>query len=126
TPKVVLCNADESEPGTFKDREILHDLPHLVLEGMALAAFCVGAEQGTLFLRHEYAAERRAVEAAIREARAAGALGRGLFGSAFAFDVELFVSPGGYILGEETALLECMESRRGEPRNKPPFPGTVG
>ena len=126
TPKVVICNADESEPGSFKDREILHDLPHLVLEGMALAALCVGAERGFVFLRHEYAPERRAVEVAIREARVAGALGGAIFGSRFGFDVELFVSPGGYILGEETALLECMESRRGEPRNKPPFPGTVG
>ena len=126
TPKYVICNADESEPGTFKDREILHDLPHLVIEGMALAAFCVGAERGFVFIRHEYEPERRAVLAAIREARAAGALGRAIFGSELHFDVELFVSPGGYILGEETALLECMEDRRGEPRNKPPFPGTVG
>ena len=126
TPKYVICNADESEPGTFKDREILHDLPHLVLEGMALAAFCVGAERGFVFIRHEYEPERRALEAALGDARAAGALGRGIFGSAFDFDVELFVSPGGYILGEETALLECMEDRRGEPRNKPPFPGTAG
>jgi NADH:ubiquinone oxidoreductase subunit F (NADH-binding)/NADH:ubiquinone oxidoreductase subunit E len=126
TPKYVICNADESEPGTFKDREILRDLPHLVLEGMALSAYCVGAERGFVFIRHEYEPERRAVEAAIRDARAAGALGQQLFGRDFSFDVEVFVSPGGYILGEETALLECMEDRRGEPRNKPPFPGTCG
>jgi NADH:ubiquinone oxidoreductase subunit F (NADH-binding) len=126
TPKYVICNADESEPGTFKDREILHDLPHLVLEGMALAAWCVGAERGWVFIRHEYAPERRRLEAAIREARATGALGERVFGRDFRFDVEVFVSPGGYILGEETALLECMEDRRGEPRNKPPYPGSVG
>ncbi len=126
TPKYVICNADESEPGTFKDREILHDLPHLVIEGMALAAFCVGAERGFVFIRHEYEPERRAVLAAIEEARRAGALGRGIFGSGLDFEVEIFVSPGGYILGEETALLECMEDRRGEPRNKPPFPSAVG
>jgi NADH:ubiquinone oxidoreductase subunit F (NADH-binding) len=126
TPKTVICNADESEPGTFKDREILHDLPHLVIEGMALAAYCVGAEQGSVFIRHEYEPERRALQAAIDAAYAAGALGKGIFGSDFRFDVEVFVSPGGYILGEETALLECMEDRRGEPRNKPPYPGTVG
>ncbi len=126
TPRFVICNADESEPGTFKDREILRDLPHLVLEGMALAAWCVGAERGFVFIRHEYAPERHALERAIDEARAAGALGDDIFGSGLRFDVEVFVSPGGYILGEETALLECMEDRRGEPRNKPPFPGTAG
>lgn len=126
TPKHVVCNADESEPGTFKDREILYDLPHLVIEGMAIAAFCVGAERGTVFVRHEYGPERRRIEAAIDAARAAGALGRDVFGSGFDFDVDVFVSPGGYILGEETALLECMEGRRGEPRNKPPFPGEKG
>lgn len=126
TPKYVICNADESEPGTFKDRQILADLPHLVLEGMALAALCVGAEKGWVFIRHEYEPERQRLEQAIEAARAAGALGRNLFGSEFCFDVEIFVSPGGYILGEETALLECMEDRRGEPRNKPPYPGSEG
>ena len=115
----VVCNADESEPGTFKDREILHDLPHLVIEGMVLAAHCIGAARGTVFIRHEYEPERRRLEAAIEAARRAGTLGPH-------FDVEVFVSPGGYILGEETALLECMEDRRGEPRNKPPFPGQRG
>jgi NADH:ubiquinone oxidoreductase subunit F (NADH-binding)/NADH:ubiquinone oxidoreductase subunit E len=126
TPRYVICNADESEPGTFKDREILRDLPHLVIEGMALAARCIGSHRGFVFIRHEYAPERRALEAAIERARAAGALGCDIFGSGFDFDVEVFVSPGGYILGEETALLECMEDRRGEPRNKPPFPGHAG
>jgi NADH:ubiquinone oxidoreductase subunit F (NADH-binding) len=126
TPRYVVCNADESEPGTFKDREILHDLPHLVIEGMVLAALAVGAERGFVFIRHEYAPERGRLEAALREARALGALGDDVFGSGRAFEVEVFVSPGGYILGEETALLECMEGRRGEPRNKPPYPGTAG
>ena len=125
-PKHVICNADESEPGTFKDRELLHDLPHLVIEGMAIAAYCVGASRGTVFIRHEYGPERHRLEAAIAAARQAGALGCGLFGSDFSFDLDVFVSPGGYILGEETALLECMEGRRGEPRNKPPFPGNKG
>jgi NADH:ubiquinone oxidoreductase subunit F (NADH-binding) len=126
TPKVVICNADESEPGTFKDRDVLHDLPHLVIEGMALAALVVGASRGILFIRHEYEAERRRFESALAEARAAGALGGRIFGSELGFDVEVFVSPGGYVLGEETALLECLEDRRGEPRNKPPFPGVKG
>jgi len=125
-PKHVVCNADESEPGTFKDRELLHDLPHLVIEGMAIAAFCVGAERGTVFIRHEYAAERERLEEAIESARRCGAMGEDVFGTGFRFEVDVFVSPGGYILGEETALLECMEGRRGEPRNKPPFPGNVG
>jgi NADH:ubiquinone oxidoreductase subunit F (NADH-binding) len=93
---------------------------------MALAAWCVGAERGWVFIRHEYGPERRALEQAIDAAYASGALGKGIFGSGFQFDVEVFVSPGGYILGEETALLECMEDRRGEPRNKPPYPGTAG
>jgi len=119
TPKYVICNADESEPGTFKDRVILADLPHLVIEGMLLAGLVVGAERGILFIRHEYEPERRLFAQALDEARQAGLVGNGL-------DLEIFVSPGGYILGEETALLECLEDKRGEPRNKPPFPGTHG
>ena len=124
--KIVICNADESEPGTFKDRELIHDLPHLIIEGMAIAGFCVGASRGTVFIRHEYEPERKRLEAAIDAARSLGALGESIFGSEFSFDIDIFVSPGGYILGEETALLECMEGRRGEPRNKPPFPGSAG
>jgi NADH:ubiquinone oxidoreductase subunit F (NADH-binding)/NADH:ubiquinone oxidoreductase subunit E len=119
TPKYVICNADESEPGTFKDAKILADLPHLVLEGMMIAGRTIGAERGIVYLRHEYEAERKRLQAAIEKARGAGLLGSG-------FDVEIFVSPGGYILGEETALLEALEDKRGEPRNKPPFPGTHG
>jgi len=126
TPKYVICNADESEPGTFKDREVLRDLAHLVIEGMAIAAYCVGAERGWVFIRHEYAPERLPLESAIAAAYPAGALGKKIFGSDFDFELGVFVSPGGYILGEETALLECMEDRRGEPRNKPPFPGVEG
>ncbi len=125
-PKYVVCNADESEPGTFKDREILRVLPHLVIEGMALAGLAVGAERGILFIRHEYGPERECFEIALREARELGALGASLFGRGHAFEIEIFVSPGGYILGEETALLECLEDRRGEPRNKPPYPGVSG
>jgi NADH:ubiquinone oxidoreductase subunit F (NADH-binding)/NADH:ubiquinone oxidoreductase subunit E len=118
-PKYVICNADESEPGTFKDRVILAELPHLVIEGMRMAALTVGASEGWVYLRHEYEPERRILQAAIERAREAGVLGDG-------FDIEIFVSPGGYILGEETALLEAMEDRRGEPRNKPPYPGQRG
>jgi formate dehydrogenase beta subunit len=126
TPKYVVCNADESEPGTFKDRVVLDELPHLILEGMALGALVVGAEEGIVFLRHEYAAERTSLARAIDDARRRGVLGDDVLGSGRRFDVRIFVSPGGYILGEETALLECLEGRRGEPRNKPPFPGQHG
>jgi NADH:ubiquinone oxidoreductase subunit F (NADH-binding) len=119
TPKYVICNADESEPGTFKDREILADLPHLVIEAMMLAGNVVGATKGILYLRHEYAPEQVHFEAELRRAYNLDILGNG-------FDIEIFVSPGGYILGEETALLEALEDKRGEPRNKPPFPGTHG
>ncbi len=126
TPKYVVCNADESEPGTFKDRVILEQLPHLVLEGMMLGGLAVGASKGIVYLRHEYGAAREALAAEITRARETGWLGDDILGSGFSFDVEIFVSPGGYILGEETALLEALEDRRGEPRNKPPFPGQRG
>jgi NADH:ubiquinone oxidoreductase subunit F (NADH-binding)/NADH:ubiquinone oxidoreductase subunit E len=125
-PKYVICNADESEPGTFKDRVILEELPHLVIEGMLLAGLTIAAEQGIIFIRHEYAREQQAVEAALQAAREQGILGDNAAGSGKSFDVEVFVSPGGYILGEETALLEALEDKRGEPRNKPPYPGTNG
>ena len=125
-PKYVVCNADESEPGTFKDRVILDELPHLVIEGMAIAALVVGASEGIVFIRHEYGPEKEKLARAIEEARACGALGPDALGPGLPFDVRISVSPGGYILGEETALLECLEDSRGEPRNKPPFPGQKG
>ena len=124
--KYVICNADESEPGTFKDRVILEQLPHLVIEGMVLAGLAVGAQQGIIFLRHEYGPERIVLEQSLAEARSRGVLGDCAAGSNRAFDIELFVSPGGYILGEETALLEALEDQRGEPRNKPPYPVQSG
>lgn len=126
TTKYVICNADESEPGTFKDRVILEELPHLVIEGMVLAALTIGAELGIIYLRHEYGREQKALESALADARQRGILGEDAAGSGLPFDIEIFVSPGGYILGEETALLEALEDKRGEPRNKPPYPGTHG
>lgn len=120
TPKYVICNADESEPGTFKDREILASLSHLVLEGMILGAMVVGATKTILFIRHEYEPERKAFENELKRVQELGLLQQA------GVEVEIFVSPGGYILGEETALLECLEDKRGEPRNKPPFPVTHG
>jgi len=126
TPKYVICNADESEPGSFKDRAILAELPHLVIEGIVLAALAVGAQRGWIFVRHEYAGECEILRSALDDARQAGVLGQGILGSNFDFELDIFVSPGGYILGEETALLEALEGRRGEPRLKPPYPGHSG
>ena len=124
--KYVICNADESEPGTFKDREILRTLPHLVIEGMLLAGLTTSANKGIIYLRHEYHPEQIVLEKAIQQARARKILGENAARSGQQFDIEVFVSPGGYILGEETALLEALEDKRGEPRNKPPYPGTHG
>jgi formate dehydrogenase beta subunit len=118
TPKYAICNADESEPGTFKDRQILTDQPHLVLEGLLVGMAVCGAEEGWVFIRHEYGAEEEVIRTEIERVRPL-LEGTGL-------RVEVFTSPGGYILGEESALIECMEGHRGEPRNKPPFPGVYG
>ncbi|UGS34761.1 NAD(P)H-dependent oxidoreductase subunit E [Capillimicrobium parvum] len=125
-PKYTICNADESEPGTFKDRQILAEQPHLVLEGMLLGMLVTGCEEGWVFIRHEYGPEEEVLRAEIDSLRAGGLLGEDVNGSGRRLQVEIFTSPGGYILGEESALLECMEGHRGEPRNKPPFPGLYG
>ncbi len=124
--KYVVCNADESEPGTFKDRMLLHTVPELVLEGMVLGALTVGAHTAYVYIRHEYAREREVLEQALQRMQRAGLIGEGILGSELSVAVEVFESPGGYICGEETALLEALEGRRAEPRNKPPFPGTHG
>jgi formate dehydrogenase/NADH-quinone oxidoreductase subunit F len=124
--KYAICNADESEPGTFKDRQILATQPHLVLEGLLCGMAVIGAEEGWVFIRHEYGPEEHVLRAELDALRAAGVIGPDACGSGRRLNVEIFVSPGGYILGEETALIECMEGHRGEPRNKPPFPGNYG
>ena len=124
--KYVICNADESEPGTFKDRFILQMLPDLVLEGMALAALAVGARKAVIYIRHEYARQRDVLLKTLKDRQAQGILGSYMMGSAHHVEFEVFESPGGYICGEETALLEALEDRRAEPRHKPPFPGTHG
>jgi formate dehydrogenase beta subunit len=118
-PKYAICNADESEPGTFKDRQILAEQPHLVLEGLLLGMWVTGAQEGWVFIRHEYGPEEAVLRAELQALRTAGLVGPGR-------EVDIFTSPGGYILGEESALIECMEGHRGEPRNKPPFPGVYG
>jgi formate dehydrogenase beta subunit len=124
--KYIVCNADESEPGTFKDRFILTHLPHLVIEGMILAGLLTGAQKGILYIRHEYEDQETILHEEIRRCTRAGLLGAQVLGSEFSFDLEIFVSPGGYICGEETALLEAIEGKRAEPRNKPPFPVQQG
>jgi len=126
TPKYAICNADESEPGTFKDRQILADQPHLVLEGMLLGMLATGVEEGWVFIRHEYGPEEAVIRGEIDRLRFAGLIGPDVLGTGLRLSVEVFTSPGGYILGEESALIECMEGHRGEPRNKPPFPGVYG
>ena len=125
-PHYLVCNADESEPGTFKDRLLMEEDPFAVVEGMTLAGFATGCERGFLYLRGEYplAAERMA--GAIAAARAAGLLGANVLGAGFAFDIEIRRGAGAYICGEETALFNSIEGKRGEPRNKPPFPVQVG
>jgi NADH:ubiquinone oxidoreductase subunit F (NADH-binding)/NADH:ubiquinone oxidoreductase subunit E len=119
-PKYAICNADESEPGTFKDRQIMAEQPHLVLEGMLIGMAVTGAHEGWVFIRHEYGPEEEVLREEIERLRGLGVL------DDTDLEIDVFVSPGGYILGEESALLECMEGHRGEPRNKPPFPGVYG
>ena len=126
TPRYVVCNADESEPGTFKDRVILEEDPFALLESMTIAGFAVGASRGYLYLRGEYPLARERLDGAIAQARGAGLLGADIAGSGWAFDIELRIGAGAYIAGEETALFESIEGRRPEPRNKPPFPVEVG
>ncbi len=124
--KYVICNADESEPGTIKDRFIMERAPHLVIEGMIMAGLVTGATKGYLYIRHEYEEPREILKEEIQRCYREHILGPRILGSEFNFDLEIFVSPGGYICGEESALLEAMEGKRAEPRNKPPFPGTSG
>ncbi|MGD0403202.1 MAG: NADH-ubiquinone oxidoreductase-F iron-sulfur binding region domain-containing protein [Candidatus Acidiferrales bacterium] len=124
--KYVVCNADESEPGTFKDRFILTHLSHMVIEGMILAGVLTGAQTGILYIRHEYEEQEKILQEEIRKCREQRLLGPNILGSEFTFELNTFVSPGGYICGEESALLEAIEGKRAEPRNKPPFPVQQG
>jgi NADP-reducing hydrogenase subunit HndC len=124
--KYVVCNADESEPGTFKDRLLMEADPHAVLEAMALVGYATGAHTGYIYVRGEYRLAQARLARAIEQARGLGLLGRDLFGSGFDFDVHVHAGAGAYICGEETALLESLEGRRGEPRSRPPYPVTHG
>jgi len=124
--KYIVCNADESEPGTIKDRFIVTHLPHLVIEGMIIAGLVTGAKKGILYIRHEYHLQEEILGEELRRCYQARLLGKKILGGELDFDLEIFVSPGGYICGEESALIEAIEGKRAEPRNKPPFPGQAG
>jgi NADH:ubiquinone oxidoreductase subunit F (NADH-binding)/NADH:ubiquinone oxidoreductase subunit E len=124
--KYIVCNADESEPGTIKDRFIMENAPWLVIEGMITAGLVTGARRGILYIRHEYENPKEILQEEIERCYRERLLGANILGSDLSFDLEIFVSPGGYICGEESALLEAIEGKRAEPRNKPPFPGTNG
>ena len=125
-PKYIVCNADESEPGTFKDRILMEEDPHRTIEGMIIAAHAVGASRGYIYVRGEYPYAFKVMSEAVSEARQAGAIGGNIFGSGLDFDIEMRLGAGAYICGEETALLESIEGKRGFPRIKPPFPTTHG
>ncbi len=125
-PRYIVANADESEPGTFKDRVLLEGDPFALVESMTIAAFAVGAEQGYIYLRDEYRSALGILETALASARSAGFLGTAILGSPLAFDIEIVRGAGAYICGEETAIFNSIEGYRGEPRSKPPYPVEVG
>ncbi len=122
----VVCNADEGEPGTFKDRLILEGDPHRLIEGIMIAGYAVGARRGYVYIRGEYALSIERMQHAIEAARSVGLLGENIFDSDFSFDIEIKRGAGAYVCGEETALIESIEGKRGYPRLKPPYPGAVG
>ena len=124
--KYVVCNADEGEPGTFKDRVILAEVPDLVFAGMTIGGIAIGAARGIVYLRGEYAYLRQPLEDALARRRGAGRLGPGVLGGEFGFEIEIRMGSGAYVCGEETALIESLEGHRGEPRNRPPFPVDAG
>jgi [NiFe] hydrogenase diaphorase moiety large subunit len=125
--KYVVCNADEGEPGTFKDRVVLLENPKLVFEGMIIAGFASGADKGFLYLRGEYKSFVTKLEKTLSDMRKAGVLGKDIMAKpGFNFDIEIKLGSGAYVCGEETALIESMEGNRGEPRNRPPFPVNTG
>ncbi|MHC1768609.1 MAG: NADH-quinone oxidoreductase subunit NuoF [Verrucomicrobiia bacterium] len=124
--KYVVCNADEGDPGAFMDRSVLESDPHSVLEGMAIAAYAVGAEQGFLYVRAEYPLAISRLQTAIRQAKQLGVLGSGIFESPVNFNVEIRIGAGAFVCGEETALMASVEGKRGTPRPRPPFPAESG
>lgn len=125
-PKYLICNADESEPGTFKDRDIMRYTPHLLIEGMVIGAYAIGSHTGYIYIRGEYTREAKLLNKAIDEAYEQGYLGKNIQGTGFDFDLTVHRGAGAYICGEETGLLNSLEGKRGEPRVKPPFPAIAG
>jgi NADH:ubiquinone oxidoreductase subunit F (NADH-binding) len=125
-PVYLVCNADEGEPGTFKDRQIMEYDPHLLLEGLAISGYAIGAHTGFIYIRGEFGWIADILERAADQARARGFLGKDIQGSGFDFDVVVHRGAGAYVCGEETALIESLEGKRGNPRLKPPFPAVVG
>jgi NADH-quinone oxidoreductase subunit F len=125
-PKYLCCNADEGEPGTFKDRAIIEKDPHLLIEGMIITSYAIGAAKAYIYIRGEFEFGAKRLEAAIKEACDKGYLGRDILGSGFSLDLYVHRGAGAYICGEETALLESLEGFRGQPRKKPPFPALAG
>ncbi len=125
-PKYVICNADESEPGTFKDRLILEGDPHSILESMTIAGYAIGASEGYIYIRGEYTLAQERFVNAIKQSKEMGFLGEHIFGTDFSFDIHVHSGAGAYICGEETALIESIEGKRGEPRARPPYPTTNG
>jgi NADH-quinone oxidoreductase subunit F len=125
-PKYIICNNDESEPGTFKDRYIVECNPHMILEGMIIAGFAIGANKGYIYTRYDFFEEIKWLETAIREAYDAGFLGDNILGTGFKFDIDHYAGAGAYICGEETGLLSSLEGKKGQPKLKPPFPAISG
>ena len=126
-PTYLRCNADEAEPGTFKDRVIIEKDPHLLIEGMIIAAYAIGSNpMAYIYIRGEFHYGSTVLVKALEEARAKGFLGKNIFGSGFDFDITVHRGAGAYICGEETGLIESVEGHRGQPRVKPPFPAVVG
>ena len=125
-PRYLVCNADESEPGTFKDRYLIEKIPHALIEGMITSSYALGAKQSYIYIRGEYFYVARILETAIAEAYAAGLLGKNILGTDYSLELSVQVGGGAYICGEETALLESLEGKRGNPRIKPPFPAVAG
>jgi NADH-quinone oxidoreductase subunit F len=124
--KYLVCNADESEPGTFKDRELMQKSPHMLIEGVIIAAYATGASRAYIYIRGEYAQQAEIVEASVREAYAAGFLGERIFSTEHSVSLVVHRGAGAYICGEESALLDSLEGKRGNPRLKPPFPAIQG
>ena len=124
--KYVVCNADEGDPGAFMDRSILEGDPHAILEAMEIAGYAIGAQKGFIYVRAEYPIAVKRLKIAIDQARDYGILGKNIFGTDFSFDIEIRLGAGAFVCGEETALLESIEGKRGQPRVKPPYPAQVG